>query len=317
MTKKIAYKGFDKDFQCRGFQFQVGETYEHKGPIKVCESGFHACENPFDVWLYYGPFESRFAEVNLSGKQATHEDDSKIAAAKIEIKAELTLGEFIPKAVNWLINHCKIKKNKNIKSNDKDSARIGSSGYSARIGSSGDSARIGSSGYYARIGSSGYYARIGSSGYSAQIGSSGDSARIGSSGYYAQIGSSGYSARIGSSGDSARIGSSGDSAQIGSSGDSAQIGSSGYYTQIGSSGDSAQIGSSGDYAQIEASGKESVIASAGYNARVKAEEGTWISVAEFDDNGKCVGFATGCIGKDGLEPDTWYVAKDGKLVEDQ
>ena len=118
------------------------------------------------------------------------------------------------------------------------------------------------------------------------------------------------------SGDSARIGSSGNSAQIGSSGDYAQIGSSGYSARIGSSGDSARIGSSGDSARIDASGDGTVVASAGINARVKAKAGTWVSVAEFDQSipPKCIGFATGKVGEDGIPADTWLIAKGGKLV---
>ena len=116
------------------------------------------------------------------------------------------------------------------------------------------------------------------------------------------------------SGDYARIGSSGDSARIGSSGYSARIGSSGYSARIGSSGDYARIGSSGDYARIVAEGKEAVVASAGRNATATGVAGTWISLAEFDSNGKCLGFATGCIGQDGLEPNVAYVARGGKLV---
>ena len=96
-------------------------------------------------------------------------------------------------------------------------------------------------------------------------------------------------------------------------GDSAKIGSSGDSAQIGSSGDYAQIGSSGYSAQISATGKDAVVASAGPGTVVTAAKGAWISVAEFVD-GKCVGFATGCIGKDGLLPNTPYRAKGGKLV---
>ncbi|MGB1214752.1 MAG: hypothetical protein ACPG4X_15410, partial [Pikeienuella sp.] len=95
-------------------------------------------------------------------------------------------------------------------------------------------------------------------------------------------------------------------ARIGSSGDSERIGSSGYY---------AQIGSSGDYAQIDVSGQGSVIASAGYDAIARGPIGTWLSIAEYAGSGECIGFATGCIGKGGLEPDVWYRAKGGKLVE--
>ena len=295
-----SYKAFDHDLYCRGFQYEVGKTYKVEGKIVACENGFHACENPLDVWGYYPIIDvngklTRYAEVEQSGEQDDNGD--KIASAEITIKAELTLPDFIKRAVTRIIDLTKGKNDKDVIGSSGDGARIGSSGYGARIGSSGDGARIGSSGDGAQIGSSGDGARIGSSGDGARIGSSGDGAQIGSSGYGARIGSSGYGARIGSSGYGARIGSSGDGARIGSSGNGARIGSSGYGARIGSSG------------------KDAVIASAGINVTASGEVGTWISLAEFDDNYKCVGFATGCIGKDGLKPNTPYRAKNGKLVE--
>ena len=264
-----AYKGFDKDLKCRDFQYEIGKEYEIDGEIKVCKKGFHACENPLEVFNYYLLDKdcdlARFCEVEQSGNIDKENSTTKICSSKIKIKAELKLANIIKAGVEWIKE--KVKQN-NLPSYSGDSAQIGSSGYSAQIGSSGYSAKIGSSGYSAKIGSSGDSAQIGSSGDSAKIGSSGDSAKIGSSGDYAKIGSSGYSAQIGSSGDYAQIGSSGYSAKIGSSGYSAKIGSSGDYAQIGSSGYSAKIGSSGDYAQIGSSGYSAKIGSSGYSAQI-------------------------------------------------
>ena len=311
--KKIRYKALDKDFKCRGFQYEVGKEYEIQGEVTPCKNGFHACENPLDVFNYYDMLESRFAQVEQGGN--IKEDGDKTCSSRIEIKAELKLADIIRLGVEWIIDKTKFNgfsgDSAQIGSSG-DYAQIGSSGYSAQIGSSGDSAQIGSSGYSAKIGSSGDYAQIGSSGDYAQIGSSGYSAQIGSSGYSAKIGSSGYSAKIGSSGYSAKIGSSGNSAQIGSSGDYAQIGSSGDYAKIGSSGNYAQIGSSGDYAKIESTGKNSVICCAGYDSKVKAKKGSWITLSEWK-NKRPICVKTEYVDGERIKEDTWYKLKDGEF----
>ena len=210
-----AIKGFDADMRCRGFQFEVGKTYDYKGEVVCCSSGFHACDgSPMDVWGYYGPVDeggrlSRYAAVSMAGAISREgQNDSKLASGRITIEAEITLPQFVKKAVDWLIDATKGKDE---------------SGDYARIGSSGNSARIGSSGNYARI------------------------------------------------------------------------------------------GSSGNSARIVADGKNSVVAAAGAGTTVSGAVGLWISIAEFRD-GKCVGFATGCIGQDGLEAGVPYIARGGKLV---
>ena len=206
-NKIIAYKGFDENLCCKGFQYEIGKEYVHEGEIECCESGFHACTNPFDVLDYYeADGKNRYCEVEQSGSIKTGNGDSKQASSKIKIKAEIGMAGLFKAGVEW------IKEKTNpvpIIAETKDK-NDNPSGYSAQIGSSGDSAKIGSSGYSAQIGSSGNYAKIGSSGDSAKIGSSGDSAKIGSSGDYAKIGSSGDYAQIGSSGYSAKIESIGE-----------------------------------------------------------------------------------------------------------
>ena len=187
MSEKVitSYKAFDKNMQCRNFQYEVGKEYEMDGEIKCCNRGFHACKSPMEVWDYYDILNSRYAEVEQSGKIDEEENSTKVCSSHIKIKAELKLADIIKVDVEWLKDITSPPKFKTTDGalNDKGEInKIGSSGDYAQIGSSGDSAKIGSSGYYAQIGSSGYYAQIGSSGDSAKIGSSGDSAKIGSSG---------------------------------------------------------------------------------------------------------------------------------------
>ena len=197
----IAYKAFNDDFTCRSFQYEVGKTYTHDGKISMCNAGFHACENPLDVLNYYNLCDSRFAVVELSGEILKHhEGDSKLCAATLHVRAELSLSDFVKTAVECLIE--------------------------ARKPKDGES--------------------------SEQV-----------------IASSGYGAKLASSGDAAKLASS---------------------------------------------GENGVICSSGRRTRAKGKAGAWIALAEFDDDGKCVGFATGCAGKD-FPADVWVCAKDGKLVE--
>lgn len=153
MTKEKvikSYKGFDKNMQCRGFQYEVGKEYEMDGNIKCCKRGFHACESPMEVWNHYDMLNSRFAEVEQSG-QIDKKDDgksTKVCSSRIKIKAELKLADIIYIGVKWLkdiTSPSKIKPNC-LNDNGGDYAQIGSSGGYAQIGSSGDSAQIDSTG---------------------------------------------------------------------------------------------------------------------------------------------------------------------------
>ena len=173
MKEKVikSYKGFKKDLTCRGFQYEVGKEYSQTDKVYVCNRGFHACENPFDVLLYYGDINNRFCEVEQSGSIDSKQD--KTASSKIKIKAEIGWAGLFKAGIEYLKE---ITNPKNIKSNIDGLSDNGGDG--AKIGSSGDSAQIGSSGYCAQIGSSGYGAKIGSSGEGAQIDSTGEDSVI-------------------------------------------------------------------------------------------------------------------------------------------
>ena len=102
----IAYKGFDKDWKCRGFQYEVGKSYKHDGNLKLCSSGFHACEYPLDIFNYYDP-TGRFAEVELVGvSKETEGGDTKLCASKITIKAALTIPLLVQAAFEYTLKRC-------------------------------------------------------------------------------------------------------------------------------------------------------------------------------------------------------------------
>ena len=150
------------------------------GEIKCCNRGFHACKSPIEVWNYYDMLNSRYAEVEQSGKIEKEENSTKVCSSHIKIKAELKLADIINIGVEWLkdiTSPSKVKADGVLNDNGDRRKQIGSSGYSAQIGSSGYSAQIGSSGDYAQIGSSGDYAKIDSTGEDSVIMCAGNSSR--------------------------------------------------------------------------------------------------------------------------------------------
>ena len=103
------FKGFDKNMQCRGFQYETGKTYE-TDKAKACSCGFHACPYPLDVFDYYPPGTSRYCEVEQDGDIDKHERD-KTCSTKITIGAELDIHGLVKAAINYTRSHCTNERN--------------------------------------------------------------------------------------------------------------------------------------------------------------------------------------------------------------
>jgi hypothetical protein len=139
MTKKTetasAIKGMNRDMTCRGFQFETGKTYTIDGPVKACNSGFHACPvddetPPHAVFEYYAPGTSRYFDVTASG--STDRDGNKIASASITIGVEITMHELMRRVAEWCV-----KKAKGAASNSGDYGAASNSGYRGAASNSG------------------------------------------------------------------------------------------------------------------------------------------------------------------------------------
>ena len=87
--KYKAYKAFNSNMTCRGFQYEEGKTYEIDGELELCKRGFHSCLNFLDVFNYYSGeigkdivvHEVEIQDVSFEIK----DEDSKVVAKKITI----------------------------------------------------------------------------------------------------------------------------------------------------------------------------------------------------------------------------------------
>ncbi|NIE67441.1 hypothetical protein F3J17_26590 [Burkholderia sp. Ax-1719] len=162
-----AFKGFDPDLTCRGFQYAEGESYTHPGDVEACAGGFHACEYPLDVLRYYSPNTSRFFVVEQSGKLSRHDEDSKVASEKIKIGVELNLAGLIKAAVEYTFSRAKPVDPASPAFSDKENGLAtasGSRGAATASGSRGAATASGSRGAATASGDSGAATASGYSG---------------------------------------------------------------------------------------------------------------------------------------------------------
>jgi hypothetical protein len=79
----LGYKAFESDMTCRGFQYEVGKSYEMEGGIAPCKRGFHFCRKLKDCFMYYRGDDTIIASVEAYGEII--EDGNKCVTNKIKI----------------------------------------------------------------------------------------------------------------------------------------------------------------------------------------------------------------------------------------
>ena len=260
------YKGFDKDLKCRGMQYEVGKEYEHEGEVRLCESGFHFCENPHDIFRYYPPGEgNRFAIVEADGVSSKSDGDSKRAAKKLEIKSEISVFEICKIAVEVFFENFgfskKIESVDAKKAGNRGVARAGAYGV-ASVGIGG-AARAGDYGA-ARAGDYGA-ARAGDKG----VASAGDGGAA-SAGIYGAAMAGAYGVASVGIGGAARAGD--------------------YGAAVSNDGGCSSVGTEGVAVVM--------------NGRAKGKKGA-ILIFRFRD-GESISFRTALVDGEKIKEDTWY-----------
>ena len=173
-----AYKGFDENMRCRGFQFEEGKTY-HEEKAKLCGSGFHACESPLDVFNYYRPGEkSIYREVELEDLTDEHDSDSKRCGKTIKIGAAIGIKGLVKAHLDIVFK--KTEKADQYTSGEESSAAT--SGEESSAATSGYRSSAATSGYRSSAATSGDWSSAATSGYRSSAATSGNGSSAATSG---------------------------------------------------------------------------------------------------------------------------------------
>ncbi|EJV3903097.1 hypothetical protein OIX66_002312 [Salmonella enterica subsp. enterica serovar Kentucky] len=307
MTKEIVtFKGFNKDLTCRDFQFAIGETFHHDGKVEACGSGFHACECPFDVFSYYPPAESRYAEtISFGVIDREEEGDTKIASASITIKSELTLPQFIQRGIEWIWS--KIDKsleqqimtgNRSAATNTGDRSAATNTGNRSAATNTGDRSAATNTGYQSAATNTGYRSAATNTGDRSAATNTGNRSAATNTGDRSAATNTGY--------QSAATNTGYQSAAT----------NTGYQSAATNTGNRSAATNTGDLSAAEVSGSQSVAASLGIEGKARASEGGAIVLCYRDEDGELIHIRASKVGENGIMPDIWYqLNEDGEFVE--
>ncbi|EAU5256503.1 hypothetical protein AAHL18_003137 [Salmonella enterica] len=297
MTKEIVtFKGFNKDLKCRDFQFEIGKTFHHDGKVEACGSGFHACECPFDVFSYYSPADSRFAETISFGITDREEDgDTKIASASITIKAELTLPQFIQRGIEWIWS----KIDKSLEQ------QIMCGNWSAATNTGNRSAATNTGNWSAATNTGNWSAATNTGDRSAATNTGNWSAATNTGDWSAATNTGNWSAATNTGNRSAATNTGNRSAATNTGNRSAAT----------NTGDWSAATNTGDWSAAEVSGSQSVAAAFGIEGKARASEGGAIVLCYRDEDGELIHIRASKVGENGIMPNTWYqLNEDGEFV---
>ncbi|ECZ4460521.1 hypothetical protein F8E36_07395 [Salmonella enterica] len=306
MTKEIVtFKGFNKDLKCRDFQFAIGETFHHDGKVEACGSGFHACECPFDVFSYYPPAESRYAETISFGITDSEEGgDTKIASSSITIKDELTLPQFIQRGIEWIWSKIDKSLEQQIMCGNRSAAtNTGDCSAATNTGSCSAATNTGSWSAATNTGDCSAATNTGS--WSAAT-NTGDCSAATNTGSCSAATNTGSCSAATNTGDRSAATNTGDWSAATNTGDC---------SAATNTGNRSAATNTGNRSAAEVSGSQSVAAAFGIEGKARASEGGAIVLCYRDEDGELIHIRASKVGENGIMPNTWYqLNEDGEFV---
>ncbi|EAA8533427.1 hypothetical protein ACODGZ_003153 [Salmonella enterica subsp. enterica serovar Montevideo] len=334
MTKEIVtFKGFNKDLKCRGFQFAIGETFHHDGKVEACGSGFHACECPFDVFSYYPPAESRYAETISFGITDSEEGgDTKIASSSITIKDELTLPQFIQRGIEWIWSKIDKSLEQQIMCGSWSAAT--NTGYQSAATNTGDWSAATNTGDWSAATNTGDWSAATNTGYQSAATNTGDwsaatntgnrsaatntgyQSAATNTGYQSAATNTGYQSAATNTGNQSAATNTGNRSAATNTGYQSAATNTGNQSAATNTGNQSAATNTGNRSAAEVSGSQSVAASLGIEGKARASENGAIVLCYRDEDGELIHIRSSKVGDNGIKPDTWYqLDEDGEFVE--
>ncbi|EJA1123081.1 hypothetical protein MRB64_004373 [Salmonella enterica] len=306
MTKEIVtFKGFNKDLKCRDFQFEIGKTFHHDGKVEACVSGFHACECPFDVFSYYSPADSRFAETISFGITDREEDgDTKIASASITIKAELTLPQFIQRGIEWIWSKIDKSLEQQIMCGNRSAAT-----------NTGNRSAATNTGYCSAATNTGNRSAATNTGNRSAATNTGDWSAATNTGNRSAATNTGNRSAATNTGNRSASTNTGNRSAATNTGNWSAATNTGDCSAATNTGNWSAATNTGDCSAAEVSGSQSVAAAFGIEGKARASEGGAIVLCYRDEDGELIHIRASKVGENGIMPNTWYqLNEDGEFV---
>ncbi|MDX7487220.1 DUF7666 domain-containing protein [Serratia marcescens] len=290
------YKGFKQDLTCRGFQFEMGKTFEHKGKVEACSGGFHSCEYPLDCFSYYPPAESRYAETIATG-EVSREDggDSKIASATITIKAEISMHQMVTRAIEWIWS----KVDRSLEQTN--------TGYQSAASNTGNRSAASNTGNRSAASNTGYQSAASNTGNRSAASNTGDQSAASNTGNRSAASNTGYQSAASNTGDYSAASNTGDQSAASNTG---------YQSAASNTGYQSAASNTGYQSAAEVSGSHSVAAAFGIEGKARASENSALVLCYRNDEGELIHIRASKVGENGIEPNTWYTLnEDGQFEE--
>ena len=279
----IAYKGFDKDLKCKGFQYEIGKTYEEP-EAELCKCGFHACKYPLDVFRYYAPSSSRYCVVELEDvSESTDANETKCCAKKITILREITVNDMIQASVSYL------KKHYNFNTTN--------TGYRSAATNTGEKSVASNTGNWSTA------TNTGSRSVATNTGDQSAATNTGSRSVATNTG------------DWSAATNTGSRSVATNTGNWSAATNTGDRSVASNTGNWSTATNTGDWGTAEVSCKESIAIVTGYQSKASGEIGCWLVLTERDDEWHIVSMQAVKVDGKEILPNVYYTLKDDKVVE--